>query len=50
MTDPPPDLFANLDASLLPPVDSQVPFEYRDLPDDFWIRPVVVVKVTGGRL
>jgi hypothetical protein len=32
------------------PVDSQVPAEYRDLGPYFWERPMVVVKVTEGRL
>jgi hypothetical protein len=44
-------LAAVLDHDQLPyPVDSQVPDGRDHLPDNFWIRPIRTVKVTGGRL
>jgi hypothetical protein len=48
VTEPRP--FDNLDSAQLPTADSEVPGEYRQLPEDFWTRPIWVVKVSGGRL
>lgn len=41
-------LFDNLDSDQYP-VDSTTP-DVRDLPEDYWVRKIKVVQVTGGRL